>query len=233
MAVIAHVPYFLRGIIIGLSIAAPIGPIGILCIQRTLMEGKLRGLASGLGVALADGLYSAIAGFGLTFISGFLLHYESLIHLAGGAFLVWLGVQTFFRSAPKTDSPLNYNHSSDMDDAAGSDPAIAGRRSSRGLPGSMVSAFFLTIANPMTIISFTGVFAGLGITDAGRDYALAWELVTGVFLGSALWWILLALGTSTLQARLNRRANWQWAWINKISGAIILCFGLIALATIL
>ena len=209
---------------VGLSIAAPVGPIGILCIQRTLTEGKARGLASGLGAALADGLYGAIAGFGLAFISGFLLGHQFLIRLVGGMFLVYLGWRTFLKTTNPSENPPDQNASNSTD----SEPE-GELRNKKGLFSAIVSTFFLTVTNPMTIIFFTGVFAGLGISDTGRNYALAAALVIGVFLGSALWWVILALGTSALQARLNLQ---RLQWINKASGVIIFGFGLIALISL-
>jgi threonine/homoserine/homoserine lactone efflux protein len=227
MGFITYVPYFLRGLIIGLSIAAPVGPIGVLCIQRTLMEGRARGLVSGLGAALADGLYGAIAGFGLTFISGFLLGHKSLIRLVGGLFLLYLGVRTFLKTTNLSENSPAKNEGNSID----SEPKTTMEEFSnrKGLFSALVSTFFLTVTNPITIIFFTGVFAGLGITDTDRNYTLASALVIGVFLGSALWWVFLALVTSALTARLTSH---KLQWINKVSGAIILCFGVIALLSI-
>ena len=161
--------FFLKGIVMGFSIAAPVGPIGILCIRRTMTEGRMSGLATGLGAATADALYGTVAALGLTLISGFLLNQRDWLSLVGGGFLIYLGFTTFRANAPTTTV---------------SD-------SSYGVTGSYLSALFLTLTNPMTILFFTAVFAGLGIADAAGDYVSGGLLVLGVFSGSALWWLLL------------------------------------------
>jgi len=198
----------LRGIIIGFSIAAPVGPIGVLCIRRTLAEGRLSGFVSGLGAATADAIYGCIAGFGLTFISDLLIGQQSWIRLIGGLFLCYLGVKTLL--------------------AQPSEEAASAQ--GRGLLGAYGSILFLTLTNPMTILSFVAIFAGLGIADTGGDYGAAMVLVLGVFTGSGLWWFLLSGIASVLRARFDARAL---RWVNRISGLIILAFGLVALASLL
>lgn len=198
----------LRGIIIGFSIAAPVGPIGVLCIRRTLAEGRLSGFVSGLGAATADAIYGCIAGFGLTFISDLLIGQQSWIRLIGGLFLCYLGVKTLL-TQPSEE---------------------AASAQGRGLLGAYGSILFLTLTNPMTILSFAAIFAGLGIADTGGDYGAAMALVLGVFAGSGLWWLLLSGIASVLRARFDARAL---RWVNRISGLIILAFGLVALASLL
>src|SRR5512139_1151568 len=166
-------PLFLRGLAIGFSIAAPVGPIGILCIRRTLAEGRASGFLSGLGAATADALYGCVAGFGLTVVSGFLVDRRAWIQLIGGVFLLALGVRTL-RSRPAQRA------------AAASE--------GRGIAASYLSTLFLTLTNPMTIISFAGIFAALGVAETGGSLAAAAWLVAGVFLGSAAWWLLLSGG---------------------------------------
>ena len=139
---------FLRGLVIGFSIAAPVGPIGILCIRRTLADGRASGFLSGLGAATADALYGCVAGFGLTVVSAFLVDQRTWIQLIGGVFLLALGVRTL-RSRP----------------AERAAQASAGR----GLAGSYLSTLLLTLTNPMTIISFAGIFAALGVAETGGD----------------------------------------------------------------
>jgi threonine/homoserine/homoserine lactone efflux protein len=193
----------LRGLIIGFSIAAPVGPIGVLCIRRAIAEGRISGLASGLGAATADAIYGCIAGLGLTFISDFLISQQLWLRFAGGAFLCYLGIKTFL------SKPNNQ-------------PAPAKRK---GLLGAYVSTFFLTLANPMTILSFAAIFAGLGIGRAGVDYGSPLSLVLGVFLGSSLWWILLTWIVGLFASSIKR-----WSlWVNRISGAFIIGFSLIIL----
>lgn len=197
----------LKGILLGFSIAAPVGPIGVLCIRRTLAEGRIYGLFSGLGAATADMFYGCLAGFGLTFITNILIGQQMWLRIIGGAFLCYLGVKTFL-AAPVMQS-------SDV-------PA-------KGLAGAYFSTFLLTLSNPMTIISFTAVFAGLGVGQGGQDYTSALQLVAGVFMGSAAWWLLLSGVVGVFRARFNAGA---FHWVNRISGTIILGFGILALTSL-
>ncbi len=197
---------FLRGLLIGFSIAAPVGPIGVLCIRRTLAEGRLAGFLSGMGAASADMFYGAVAAFGLTAIQDVLLGQSNWLRLVGGIFLLYLGVKTFL-----------------------SKPAEQAARSSRGgLFGAYLSTFFLTITNPITILSFIAISAGLRLGETNGDYTTASTMVLGVFLGSATWWFTLSFVVGLLRDRFN--ASWK-IWINRIAGVIISSFGIIVLAT--
>lgn len=194
---------FLRGLIIGFSIAAPVGPIGILCIRRTLAEGRASGFLSGLGAATADALYGCVAGFGLTVISAFLVDQRFWIQLIGGVFLLALGIK-ILRAGPTGQ---------------------AAAASGKGLVASYVSTFFLTITNPMTILSFAGIFAALGVADTGGNLAAAALLVLGVFSGSAAWWLILSGGVGLMRERLTTR---MLGWTNRLSGIILVVFGALA-----
>lgn len=196
--------FLLKGTIIGFSLAAPVGPIGLLCIRRSLTEGRLVGLATGLGAATADASYGAIAAFGLTAVSGFLVAQKVWLGVIGGAFLCYLGVRAF------TAAPAS----------------VAAPARSKGLPAAYASSFVLTLTNPMTILSFIPVFAGLGLGIAG-DLTSATAVVSGVFFGSALWWLLLSNGVALFRHRLGQ--TWMRS-INRVSGAMIVAFGLYALA---
>jgi len=194
---------FLPGLLIGISIAAPVGPIGILCIRRTLAEGKLKGFLSGMGAASADMVYGAIAAFGLTVVTDLLVDNVFWLRLIGGCFLLYLSVKTFL------EKPANH---------------AAQARQSRYF-GAYISTFFLTITNPMTILSFAAIFAGtmfLGNTSSPI------VLVAGVFSGSATWWLALSFGVGLVRDRLNQNLM---IWINRISGLIIVTFGIIALVS--
>ena len=197
-------PFLLRGLIIGFSIAAPVGPIGVLCIRRTLADGRAAGLISGLGAASADAVYGCVAAFGLTFISDFLVGQQFWLGLVGGLFLCYLGVKTLLaKPAGQAASALG-----------------------RGLTGAYASTFILTLTNPMTILSFAAIFAGLGLADTSGNYASAGILVLGVFLGSALWWLLLSGGVGLFREKFNADSM---QWVNRISGAVITTFGVLAL----
>ena len=199
--------FLIKGMIIGFSIAAPVGPIGVLCIRRTLAEGRFSGFLSGIGAATADAIYGMIAGFGLTSISSFLIGQQMWLRLIGGLFLCYLGIKTL-----KT-KPSDETKSSNK----------------QGLIGNYFSTLLLTITNPMTIISFAAVFAGLGIGTIQTNYLSSLILVIGVFVGSGLWWLTLSTIVHVLGKRFNTTGL---IWVNKVSGIIILIFGFIALVSI-
>jgi threonine/homoserine/homoserine lactone efflux protein len=195
-----------KGIAIGLAIAAPVGPIGVLCIRRSLSEGQKAGFATGLGAAAADAIYGGVAAFGLTAISNFLVQQKSWLSLIGGLFLCYLGFNTF-RSKPA---------------------AAALKAGGTGLIAAFFSTLALTLANPMTILSFVAVFAGFGL-GTSSDYLGAGTLVAGVFLGSAFWWLLLSSGVSLFSARIT--SDWMLR-VNRLPGVIIFAFGLYSLSTL-
>lgn len=190
----------LTGGIVGFSIAAPVGPIGALTIRRTLAEGRLVGLLTGLGAATADAAYGAVAAFGLTFITRFLVDQQAWLSLVGGLFLVYLGITTFLASpAPLARTP----------------PA-------RSLLSAYGSTLGLTLTNPATILSFIGIYAGVGFALGEPDYAEALAFVAGVFTGSALWWLLLSFAVGSLRSRVSPAAL---RWVNRISGIVLAAFG--------
>ena len=199
--------FLIRGLIIGFSIAATVGPISVLCIQRTLHKGQLYGLISGLGVATADAVYGSIAGFGLTVIATFLVNQQGWIRLIGGLFLVYLGIKTILSKPAERAAAAHANN----------------------FFGAYASTLLLTLTNPQTILSFAAIYAGIGV-GGGKNSALSATLVvSGVFLGSTLWWCLLTGGVSLLRRKFTSR----WLlWINRISGSVILLFGLLALLSL-
>ena len=201
------ISFLLRGLIIGFSIAAPVGPIGVLCIRRTLAEGRASGLVSGMGAATADAVYGCIAGFGLTFISNFLISQQVWLRLIGGVFLCYLGLRTFLKKPVERVASAKGN----------------------GLVGAYVSTFVLTLTNPTTILSFAAIFAGLGVASANGNYVSAGVLVFGVFIGSALWWLILSSGVSVFRTKFT---SYRLRWVNRISGIIITGFGLFAILSL-
>lgn len=196
--------YLISGLIIGFSVAAPVGPIGVLTIRRTLTEGRISGFVTGMGAAMADTVYGIIAGFGLTAISSFLLTQEFWLKLIGGLFLLFLGIK-FFVTKPASK---------------------AANVQSNGLFNNFISTFFLTVTNPTTILSFLAIFAGLGLGTTKTDYSSSIALVLGVFIGSALWWLILSSIVSYFQSKITPN---RLIWINRLSGLIIISFGLFAL----
>ena len=200
--------FFVRGLVIGISIAAPVGPIGILCIRRSLSQGQLSGFVSGLGAATADAAYGCIAAFGLTFISSVLIEQKLWIRLVGGVFLLYLGVRTILKQ-PSRES---------------------GNTARLRLIGAYASTFIMTLTNPMTILSFAAVFAGLGVGSTGGDYRSAGLVVGGVFLGSAAWWLTLSTLVSLFRTRFSVNTM---RWVNRAAGAILCGFGVFAILSVL
>lgn len=196
----SEIALFIRGILIGFAIAAPVGPIGVLCIRRTLVEGRIAGLISGLGAASADALYGIIAALGFTLLADFLTAQQVWLRLLGGFFLCYLGVRAFL-------APL-----------VALDFSSPGKK---GLLSAYITTFFLTLTNPLTIFAFAAIYAG--VTSAGLHSANAFVLVLGVFSGSALWWTVLSAGVSLFRNRVTPTAL---VWINRISGAFIVGFGI-------
>lgn len=198
---------FGRGLGIGFAIAAPVGPIGLLCIQRTLNQGRISGLVSGLGAATADAVYGCIAAFGLVAVSAFLVEQQRWLGIVGGLFLCYLAVKTF--AAPPAD--------------------VAASTGQGGLLSDYGSTLLLTLTNPITVLSFVAIFAGLGLAANGENNLAAVAIVAGVFCGSALWWLLLSGGVSIFRNRIGPAAM---GWINRVAGIIIGAFGLYALLSV-
>lgn len=189
---------FAKGLAFGFLLAATVGPMWVLCLRRTLASGALTGFVSGMGIAAADGFYGAVAAFGLTAISGFLLGYSFWIGAVGAAFLFYLGIKALL-----------------------SHPALEEGKDDRpNLATAFFSTLGLTLANPPTILAFAAVFAGLGLVSTS-DYAAAGWIVLGVFLGSAAWWVILAGAAGRLRHRLGARVL---RGINVVSGISILGF---------
>jgi threonine/homoserine/homoserine lactone efflux protein len=195
-------PLPLRGLIIGFTIAAAVGPISLLVIRRSIAHGPAYGLVSGLGVATADASYAAIAAFGLAAVTSVLVSGRVVLGLAGGVVIAFIGIRTM----------LSRPHE------------VEGAAPRPGLAGAFASIFALTLTNPLTIVSFAAVFAGLGlVSDASLvDAAI---LTLAVWAGSALWWVVLTSIVGLLRDRVSTRAV---LWINRVSGAALVAFGIVA-----
>ena len=200
--------FFLKGLIIGFVIAAPVGPIGVLCARRTLMFGRRAGFFSGMGAATADAIYGFVAAFGLTLVSDFLIGHNVFLRLVGGSLLCILGIKALFvPPVSKRDYP----------------------KSLKKFAGMYSSTFFLTLTNPMTIFSFAAVFAGFGLAGVKGSIFSSGVLILGVFLGSALWWLFLVGIFSMFRRRFHSH---QLRWVNLISGIIIIASGILALLSL-
>ncbi len=212
--------FFWRGLVIGFSIAAPVGPIGVLCIRHSLASGRLAGFSAGMGAASADTLYALVGALGLTALSGFLVGQQFWLRLVGGLFLCWLALRILLHRPPP---PV----------AVGED-RVHGHGENTGKPrprllNVYLSTFGLTLSNPLTILSFAAVFAGLGLGGAGESTPAAALLVLGVFCGSAAWWLLLSSAAGALRSRLTPHLLRR---VDLFSGAVILIFGAAILLSI-
>ena len=202
-------PLFLKGLAFGFLLAATVGPMWLLCFRRTVEQGPLAGFVSGMGIAVADGLYGAIAAFGLTAISGFLLGQSFWLGLIGGIFLLYLGSKSLLANPEKIQFENPMTKSS--------------------LAQGFLSMLGLTLANPPTLLAFAAIFAGLGLAS-NADYTAASLVVLGVFLGSASWWVILSAGAGWLRGRIGPRLVRA---VNVVSGLSILGFALWQLSTVL
>jgi threonine/homoserine/homoserine lactone efflux protein len=190
----------LKGIAVGIVIALPVGPVGVLCVRRTLFEGPTYGLISGLGAATADTIFGIIAGFGLTIVRDFMLRFQNWFGAAGGVFLLYVGIRALLRRGDEDPEPVE----------------------GEALFAAYVSTFALTITNPITILAFAAIFAKVGVSAEG-GYLDTGALVAGVFCGSLLWWLGLSFGIAALR-RVVRTV--RLVWLNRISGTILTLSGL-------
>lgn len=210
-----------RGFILGFTIAAAVGPISLLVVRRTLVEGRIVGLVSGLGVATADATYGAMAAFGLDAVTRVLVDARQVLGVLGGVFLLWLAWATM-RSAMADPAEAPGDPA-----AAPGDPAAASSRRG-GLAGAYLSIVGLTLTNPMTILSFGALFAGLGLTGGDTGGTGAALLTLGVLLGSSTWWVLLTSIVAAMRARVTP------TWIRRInvgSGVTIGVFAVLSIAS--
>jgi threonine/homoserine/homoserine lactone efflux protein len=188
----------LKGVAVGVAIAAPVGPVAVLCIRRTLLQGPPAGFASGLGAVIADVIFGAIATFGVAALADTLLEHEIALRVIGGTFLAGLGLNTYLKGPLQPGRPL------------------AGR-----VIQSFVWAFFLTITNPITIFAFTAIFAGFGVVSHDMSLSGSWSLIVGVAIGATLWWSGLTSAAGFLRERVTVH---ELRWLNKLSGGLILLF---------
>lgn len=203
----------MQGIVFGFFLALPVGPVGVLCVQRTLAEGRVHGLLSGLGAALGDALFGAVAAFGISAVKDWLEAHQSDLRIVGGVILLVLAARTLLGRSGQ--NLLSTKH--DVKES---------RVVTNSLVKDFVSTFMLAVTNPITLIAFAGLLATLGITEAGASVGNASILVVGVFAGSAAWWIAISTTAGVLRPFVD--GSYQ-AWINRISAMILLGFGVYAL----
>jgi threonine/homoserine/homoserine lactone efflux protein len=205
----------LKGVLVGIIIAVPVGPVGVLCIRRTILQGRIAGFVSGLGAATADAIFGIIAGGGLTFVSDLLLGYRNWLRLAGAAFLLLIGLRALWTEPEPRGSRGNYGR-------AQPDPETLLR--------DYASTFLLTLTNPITILAFLAIFTAIGFTGGRATFVGAAVLVAGVWLGSLLWWAGLTSGASWLRLSIERQ---HLVWISRGSGGILLLSGAALLGSLL
>ncbi|MEM8603834.1 MAG: LysE family translocator [Cyanobacteria bacterium P01_H01_bin.121] len=226
---------FWQGFVIGLAIAAPVGPIGILCIRQTLANGWLTGLLTGLGAATADAIYGCIAGFGIAIVARALVQYQTILQIMGGCFLCYLGVKAFQEPVLSPESTSNQSDSTaQLEYGASTLSATEHTPRHEGVFNWSLARVYattigLTLSNPATILSFTAIFTSRGLEQFGHSKAIALLLVLGVFLGSACWWLLLSGMTYVLRQHLKPE---HFIWINRGSGLVLIAFGSIALSSL-
>ncbi|MFO0995966.1 MAG: LysE family transporter [Alphaproteobacteria bacterium] len=200
---------FGTGIIIGFAIAAPVGPVGVLCAQRTITRGAVAGLVSGFGAAIADSIFGMIAAFGLSIVAEWIFEHQVWVRLVGGVFLLVLGIRILRRRQPH---------------------AAASAPSNGNMVGHFVSTFVLTITNPITILSFAGIFAAFGVIERIATLAEGWILVAGVLVGSSLWWLLIALTAEIFRRWISHEGM---RYVSMASALIMLAFGVYALSSVI
>jgi threonine/homoserine/homoserine lactone efflux protein len=192
-----------RGLMAGVAIAAPVGPVNILTASRTLLKGRRSGLVSGLGAATADTIYGSIAGFSISFVIAFLIREERWIRIYGGLLLVGIGVWYFFRKPASMEE----------------------QKDNGGAHSDFVSTFLLTLTNPTTVLSFLAVLAALGAAS-GENWWRTLFLVAGIFAGSMAWWVVLVTVASRFRNRFN---DGTLRWMNRIAGFAIGGFGAVTM----
>ncbi len=208
--------FLLKGLACGFAIAAPVGPVGVICVRRTLVHGRRAGLIAGLGAAVADMLYGAIAAFSLTLVSDWLIEHETPIRLVGGGLLVFFGIRILRRVASPGAA------------AAAAEVPVSGETFRVGQ--AFGSTFVLTATNPITIVAFLGIFAAVGIGNIGDSVWYRVSLVSGVFIGSCLWWLAIAIGAGHVRRFLTHGGM---VWVNRVSGALMVTFGVYALISVI
>jgi threonine/homoserine/homoserine lactone efflux protein len=191
---------FVQGIIIGLTLAVPVGPLALICIQRTVTEGRLHGICSGIGVATADSFYAAVTVLGLTVISGLIIAHQYLFRFLAGVVLILIGIRVFL-SIPS---------------------AISAKTEHETYLKDYLSMVALAIANPLTLIFFLVILPGYGVVIHGTSFLSAAEFVAGVFFGSTVWWVVLCGSIGSVRSRISGE---NLGRINRVSGLLISCFG--------
>lgn len=201
--------FIIKGILIGISVSAPLGPIGVLCIQRTLNKGFKSGLVSGIGAASADIIYAIIAGFSITFISDFLIENQNYIRIIGGMFLIFIGAKIFTSNPAKQIRKL--------------------RTKGNNYYKDFITSFLVTVSNPITILAFGAIFASFNMVEKSSGTFSIIILVVTVFSGAILWWLSLISIVTIFKSRIRLR---NLLWINRVTGVLIIIFALFVIISV-
>ena len=201
-----EIEFLIKGLIVGFLASIPLGPVGVLCIQRTINKGRTSGVFSGMGAATVDSFYALVAAFGLTFIINFIVEQQFYIQLIGGGVLIFLGVKIF------NTNPIRQIRRH--------------RRKKNKLIEDYFSVFLLTLSNPLALFLFVAAFAGIGMVGSDNRSLKSSFIILGVFLGAMIWWFALTFFINLFRKKFRLKQLW---WINKIAGLIIIIFGTAAM----
>jgi threonine/homoserine/homoserine lactone efflux protein len=217
--------FFFKGLMVGFLVAAPVGPVAIICIHRTIAHGRLAGYVCGLGATLADTVFGAIAALGLGFLASELIANQTWLRIGGGILLIALGLKLAL-SKRLTRRAVAQEREEERD---GEGNGAAAPSSSQGLDdhiANFVSSFAVMITNPITLLSFAAIFAAIDVAEIGEKTHWAFSLVAGVFVGGALWWTILITVSSLFRHRINEQGI---LWVSRAAGVLVLIFGIVIL----
>ena len=201
--------FLIKGIIVGLVVSIPLGPMGVLCVQRTLNKGKSSGFSSGMGIATADSIFALIAGLGISFIIHFLSEQQLIIKMIGGLVIALIGLKIFIANPVKQLK----KH----------------RREGKNLFEDFISILFMALSNPLTVFLYIAIFAGLNLNDVAAGYSSALLVVAGVFVGASISWFAISTVVNYFRAKIRLR---RLMWINRIAGITIILFGVFAICSL-
>ncbi|MFP4024693.1 MAG: LysE family translocator [Thiohalospira sp.] len=204
-----EIEFLVKGIVVGFLSSIPLGPVGVLCIQRTINKGRTSGLFSGMGAATVDSFFALVAALGLTFIINFIEEQQFFIQLLGGGVLIFLGTRIF------NTNPIQQIRRH--------------RKKKNKLVEDFLSVLFLTLSNPLAVFLFVAAFAGIGLVTSKDSSIKSSLIIAGVFLGATLWWTSLTFFVDLFRKKFRLKQLW---WINKIAGVIIIVFGIAAMLSV-
>jgi len=201
--------FLIKGLIVGFLASIPLGPVGILCIQRTINKGRFPGIISGMGSATVDAFFALVAAFGLTYIINFIEEQQFYIQFIGGAVMILLGVKIF------NTNPIKQIRRH--------------RKKKNKLIEDYLSVLILTLSNPLAIFLFVAAFASIGLVTSKDSSLKSWMIIFGVFLGAMLWWATLTFFVDLFRKKFRLKQLW---WINKIAGVLVVVFGVVAMLSV-